>query len=252
MAEIKKTIKKTTTKTTAKPVVKVVVKKPVVVKENVSKVSLKVKVFDVAGKETGSIALPEAIFGVKPNKTLLAQAVRVYLANQRQGNASTKTRSEVAGSRKKVWKQKGTGRARHGSITGPIFVGGGITFGPRPHDFSLEMPRRMRKVALASALSQKLTDGNITVVDGDFSGKTKEISALLKTLGLSDKNGKAQKVLFVADKEGNNARRGVSNIEGSVVLTSESLNAYAVVIAKNVLLTKKSIEELLKTKEIKN
>ena len=84
MAEIKKTIKKTTTKTTAKPVVKVVVKKPVVVKENVAKVSLKVKVFDVAGKETGSIALPEAIFGVKPNKTLLAQAVRVYLANQRQ------------------------------------------------------------------------------------------------------------------------------------------------------------------------
>lgn len=256
MADIKKAITKKTTvkKVVAKPVAKAAVKtpakkvivKPEVKKESSLKVSLKVKVFDVAGKETGSMSLPEAIFGTKPNKTLLAQAVRVYLANQRQGNASTKTRSEVTGSRKKVWKQKGTGRARHGSITGPIFVGGGITFGPRPHDFSLEMPKRMRKVALFSALSQKLSEGKIMIVDGDFTGKTKQVAMFLKTLGLADKKGNGNKILIITNKDAKMTRQAASNIMGVNIETSESLNVYPVINSKNVLITKESIEELVK------
>lgn len=256
MADVKKTpvkkvaVKKVVAKPVSKPVVKTVVKKvvsaPKVAKESTAKVSLKVKVFDVAGKEAGSMSLPEEIFGTKPNKVLLAQAIRVYLANQRQGNASTKTRSEVAGSRKKVWKQKGTGRARHGSITGPIFVGGGITFGPRPHDFSLEMPKRMKKAALFSALSQKLIDGKIMIVDGDFSGKTKQVAMFLKTVGLTDKKGNGMKSLIITNKDAKMTRQAASNIMNVNIETSENLSVYPVMNSKNIVITKASIEELVK------
>lgn len=248
-ATVKKpAVKKAIEKAIAKPIVK----KEVVVKGDskkaVTKVSLTTKVFDLKGGEAGTVTLPAEVFGVKPNKTLIAQAVRVYLANQRQGNASTKTRSEVAGSRKKVWRQKGTGRARHGSITGPIFVGGGITFGPRPHDFSLEMPKRMKKAALHSALSEKLSEGKVTVLDGEFTGKTKQIAQALKSLGFADKKGKANKVLFIMGEEAN-VRKGAFNIGGLTVQTTSNLGIYPVVISKNIVITKSSIESFVSKKK---
>ena len=243
-ASVKKPVAK---KVTEKAVAKPIVKKEVVAKAD-SKVSLTTKVFDLKGAQAGTVTLPAEVFGVKPNKTLIAQAVRVYLANQRQGNASTKTRSEVTGSRKKVWRQKGTGRARHGSITGPIFVGGGITFGPRPHDFSLEMPKRMKKAALHSALSEKLSEGKVTILDGEFTGKTKQIAQALKSLGFADKKGKANKVLFIMGEEAN-VRKGAFNIGGLTVQTTSNLGIYPVVICKNIVITKSSIENFVSKKK---
>src|SRR3989338_5152877 len=124
------------------------------------------KVFDTKGALKKTIDLPKEIFGVQENNILLAQAVRVYLANQRQGTVSTKTRGEVAGSTRKIYRQKGTGRARHGSIRAPIFVHGGLVFGPKPRDYSMKFPKKMRKAALASALSSKVNDAQVKVVDG--------------------------------------------------------------------------------------
>src|SRR5258708_225116 len=115
-----------------------------------------VDVIGVDGKVSGKVSLPGEMFGEKVNKTLLAQAVRVYLANQRQGNASTKTRGEVDGSTAKIYRQKGTGRARHGSKRAPIFVKGGLVFGPKPRDFSLALPQKMKRKALFGALSAKV------------------------------------------------------------------------------------------------
>ena len=175
MAEVKAKTTKSAVKTT-----KVVAKKTAVKKEATVKVvnsqnaevkagSLKVTVVGIDGASKGSMTLPEAVFGAKPNKALIAQAVRVYLANQRQGNAATKTRGEVIGTTKKIYRQKGTGRARHGAAKAPIFVGGGVAHGPHPHDFSMEFPKKMKQKALISALSEKTQAGSIKVVEGTLS-----------------------------------------------------------------------------------
>src|SRR6185437_7247197 len=174
--ETKKVVKKTAVKKEAPKKVSKPSAKAAEVKETASKSAVKaevavsvsqkekskvapvsVDVVGIDGKVTGKIALPGEIFGEKLNKALLAQAVRVYLANQRQGNASTKTRGEVDGSTRKIYRQKGTGRARHGSVRAPIFVHGGIAHGPKPRDFSLTMPQKMKQKALFSALSTKLS-----------------------------------------------------------------------------------------------
>jgi large subunit ribosomal protein L4 len=118
------------------------VKNPRRVESKEANASVKVAIVDVSGASKGNMTLPAEIFGVIPNKALLAQAVRVYLANQRQGNASTQTRGEVVGSTRKIYRQKGTGRARHGAIKAPIFVGGGVAHGPHPHDFGLDFPKK--------------------------------------------------------------------------------------------------------------
>src|SRR6266404_5428662 len=123
--------------------------------------TVSVAVVGIDGKVSGKVSLPGEMFGEKVNKALLAQAVRVYLANQRQGNASTKTRGEVDGSTAKIYRQKGTGRARHGSKRAPIFVKGGIVFGPKPRDFSLSLPQKMKRKALFSALSAKVKDKEV-------------------------------------------------------------------------------------------
>ena len=134
-----------TAETKVAPAKKKEVKAEVSIVEKVSeKATVSVNVVGIDGKISGKIALPGEIFGEKVNKALLAQAVRVYLANQRQGNASTKTRGEVEGSTRKIYRQKGTGRARHGSVRAPIFVKGGIVFGPKPRDFSLDMPKKKK------------------------------------------------------------------------------------------------------------
>lgn len=207
-------------------------------------VSVKVAIVDVAGVAKGNMTLPVEIFGAKPNKSLVAQAVRVYLANQRQGNASTQTRGEVTGSTRKIYRQKGTGRARHGALKAPIFVGGGIAHGPHPHDFTLDFPKKMRKAALIAALSEKAQAGGIRVVEGEFSGKTKEVATLLKLMELGAK-GKAKKVLFVIDNS-DNALRAAHNVGGLTIERAATLSTYRVVISKNVVFLKNSVDELKK------
>ncbi len=207
-------------------------------------ISVKVAISGVDGVSKGNMTLPVEIFGTNPNKNLIAQAIRVYLANQRQGNASTKTRGEVTGSTRKIYRQKGTGRARHGANKAPIFVGGGVAMGPRPHDFSLKFPTKMKRAALISALSEKAQGGSIKVVDGEFSGKTKEVAKLMKTLELT-KKGKTNRVLLVVDKN-ENAARGAHNIGGLEIETASTLSTYGVVVNHNIVFLKNAVSELEK------
>lgn len=206
--------------------------------------AVKASVFDVAGVSKGNMNLPVEVFGAKPNKILVAQAVRVYLANQHQGTASTKNRGEVVGSTRKIYRQKGTGRARHGALKAPIFVGGGVAMGPKPHSFSLDFPAKMRKAALISALSEKAQAGMVKVVDGDFSGKTKEVAKLMKSIEMT-KKGKTDKVLLVIDKN-DNAKRGAHNLSGLEIETADTLSTYGVVVNKNVVFLKNAVEVLTK------
>ncbi|PIR79290.1 MAG: 50S ribosomal protein L4 [Candidatus Levybacteria bacterium CG10_big_fil_rev_8_21_14_0_10_36_30] len=258
MPTSKKIIKKTSTIKSlksvkkVKPVKKVVVKPkasvtkhPVKVKdvkaEKTEKLNLTVAVYDKSGTKTGTLKLPEEIFGVSDSPKLVAQAVRVYLANQRQGPANTKTRGEVAYSTKKIYRQKGTGRARHGARKAPIFVGGGITFGPRTRDFSLQMPQQMKRKALFCALSSKLLRQEIIVVDlSDLSGKTKEIALLLRALSLTNKKGKADRVLFVTDND-SMVKKATKNIGGLTMLPANALHAYGVLKSKRAVFVKEAI-----------
>ena len=221
------------------------VKKTIFKKEAAKNTSVKADVFDVAGISKGSINLPSGVFGVKPNKKLIAQAVRVYLANQRQGTSSTKTRGDVIGSTRKIYRQKGTGRARHGAIKAPIFVGGGIALGPHPRDLSLKFPQKMRKAALFSALSEKAKNGSIKIIDGDFSGKTKEVAKLLKTLKLTEKNGKTRRTLFVVGSDAS-GRRGARNVSGLDIETAATISTYGVVINRNIIFIKSAVDEIAK------
>ncbi len=257
-AVVKKTLeKKSVAKATVKAVkpakaeVKTVVKevsKSIAETKKTSAKDISVEVFGLEGEKVSSTSLPGEIFGAKVNPVLMAQAVRVYLANQREGTASTKTRGEVAGTTKKIYRQKGTGRARHGAAKAPIFVGGGISFGPKPHSFSLVMPKKMRRTALFSALSSKVQDKKLMVVDfSKASGKTKEVSNALKNMGLTQKNGNAKNVLLIADKTQEMVRRAGRNIEGVSVQIAGNLNTYEV-LQKNVLiLTKESIDSIKNT-----
>ncbi len=200
-------------------------------------------VFDLAGKETEVITLPKEIFGQDINQTLLSQAVRVWQANQRQGNAHTKTRGEVRGGGKKPWRQKGTGRARQGSIRSPLWVGGGITFGPRTRDFAMKLSSKMRQAALRSALSAKLDD---VVVVKDFNlkePKTKLAATAFKKLGLS---GKTLVILPEYSKEALLATRNMPSIN---LTTARDLSTYEVLAADKLVLAKDSLAKFGKTDE---
>ncbi len=261
MAEIKKTAtKKVAAKTIVKKptVKKVAVKpaKPAAVKKEAVKSDIAVKkpaterknlsvdVYGLDGKVLGKVSLSVEIFGEKINKQLLAQAVRVYLANKRQGNASTKTRGEVEGSTRKIYRQKGTGRARHGSVRAPIFVKGGIVFGPKPRDFSLDLPKKMRRKALFVALSAKLKDGELKIVSGfeAMAPKTKDFVAGLKKLDVTTKG----KMLVIAPDSFESAKRAVRNVQGVSLTAATRLNAYDVLKSKNILLSKEAISEMEK------
>lgn len=157
--------------------------------------TLSLNKFSKDGKEAGQVEVSTEVFGIEPNVHVLHQAVRRELANGRAGTACTKTRGEVRGGGKKPWKQKGTGRARAGSIRSPLWVGGGVTFGPKPRDYSFNLPRKVRVLAIRSSLSAAQSKFRV-VEDFSFmtSPKTKEVTQLLKNLGLAN-----QKVLILAD-----------------------------------------------------
>lgn len=200
--------------------------------------SIKADVYDTKGKVVETINLPAEIFGAKINPKLLAQAVRVYLANQRAGTASTKTRGEVKGSSRKIYRQKGTGRARHGSIRAPIFVHGGVAFGPKPRDYSLKLPKKMKKKALDSALSAKIKDRGIKIITGleKITPKTKKMVEILKNLNLNN-----QKLLIVLPKKEENIDRAARNIGGVDMTLANQLNTYDVLNATMLLFTKDAI-----------
>lgn len=201
---------------------------------------MKVNVYSEKGAKLQSkVELPKDIFGIKPNKTALRQYIRVYQINQRQGTVATKTRGEVRGGGKKPWPQKGTGRARHGSIRSPIWVGGGVAHGPHPRGFGLSIPKKVRDLALRSALSAKAAEGQVYVVS-QFSPKepkTALAAALLKKLSL-------EKPLVVTPKKDETVVRSFRNIPGTHVEEVTSINPYTVVRAKNILLLQESIDVL--------
>ncbi len=142
-------------------------------------VNLKTDVYNLKGDIVGKTTLPTEIFDVKINPQLISQAIRTYQVNNRLGTVSTKTRSEVAGSTRKIYRQKGTGRARHGSITAPIFIGGGVAHGPKPYDYSLKWPQKMKQAALFGVLTDKFQNGAVKIVRGleKIELKTKSMSA---------------------------------------------------------------------------
>ncbi|MBI2019573.1 50S ribosomal protein L4 [Candidatus Daviesbacteria bacterium] len=208
-------------------------------------VGLSVPLYSLAGRESGTLALPKEVFGQKVNKDLLSQAIRVYSANKKTFTASTKTRGEVEGSTAKIFRQKGTGRARHGAVRAPIFVGGGIVFGPKPRKVKLSMPQKMKKAALISALSSKAADKSVFGVSGieKASGKTKEVVKLIKQIGIKG-------ALVVTEKKLDNVARAGRNIPGVSVLSVSQLNVYEVLNHQSLLVSKEVLEVLGK-KEIK-
>lgn len=202
---------------------------------------LSIPVYSLAGRASGTLALPKEVFGAKVNEKLLAQALRVYMTNLKTFTASTKTRGEVRGSTAKIYRQKGTGRARHGAIRAPIFVGGGIVFGPKPRKVRLTLPKKMKKAALFSALSSKMADKSIVAVSGleKATGKTKQMVALMDKL-------KTKNALIVTGDKVDNVLRGVRNIPGVNVLTANLVNAYEILKHDMLMLTKDAVERLKK------
>jgi large subunit ribosomal protein L4 len=202
---------------------------------------METKLLNIQGKEQGTVVLPEAIFGKKPNPTFLHEVITAFLANQRAGSADVKTRGEVSGTGKKPWKQKGTGRARHGSMRSPIWTHGGVAFGPNPRSFRQDVPAAKRKLALAHALSAKFIDDSIIVID-NFEikePKTKEVAIALKTLGAG------RKPLIVAVKDGK-LNLAARNITGVNQMVPADLNAYAVLNSSKVIFTKEALETMSK------
>ncbi len=209
--------------------------------------SFAIDVFDTKGKVVETLQLPKEIFDSKVNTKLIAQAVRVYLANQRRGTVSTKTRGEVRGSTRKIYRQKGTGRARHGGIRAPIFVHGGLAFGPKPRDYSLKMPQKARRAALFSALTSKLKNQEVRVVSGleKLEPKTKDMVEVLTKLEL---NGKKKNILLiVSGVDRQNIARAARNIEGIVFTPANLLNTYDVLEHKMLLFMKEAIPVLQET-----
>lgn len=204
-----------------------------------------VKVRDLNNKETGSIELSDAVFGAEFNESLIHSAVRNYLANRRQGTAQTKTRGNVRGGGRKPWRQKGTGRARVASIRSPLWRGGGRVHGPIPKDWSYNMPKKMRRGAIRSALSERLREGNIIVVDEITldAVKTKGFIAILKSLGLED-GDKRTKTLFVDQLDNTNLIMSSRNVQRTKVVNSFGVNAYDVVYHEKIVMTKQAAEEL--------
>lgn len=208
---------------------------------------LKLDLFTITGEKSGKVQLPEEIFAAKVNQKLMAQAVRVYLANQRKSHAKTKNRGEVSLTTAKWYRQKHTGRARHGAKSAPIFVGGGIAHGRTGEEnFKLRMPKKMKKAALFSALTSKLTDKEVTVVKGleKIEPRTKRMAGVLEKLKL---NGKKLKVLIVMPKVLENLSRATRNIEKVNLAQANLLNTYEVLNSDKVILMKESIDKLKET-----
>ena len=205
-----------------------------------------VKVRNLKNKEVGDVELLDAVFGVELNEALVHAALVNFQANGRQGTSATKTRGNVSGSGRKLWKQKGTGRARIASLRSPLWKGGGNVHGPQPRDWSYQMPKKMRRGALRSALSERLREGNIIVIDEfSFAGaKTKDFLGAVATLQLSDDKRKKVKTLIVDSLDNANLILSSRNVEKTKVTNSFGLNIYDILYHEKLLISKSAIEEL--------
>ncbi len=199
-----------------------------------------VKVFDMAGKEVGEMALSEAVFGAEVNAAVLHTAVRAYLMNQRQGTQSALTRTEVSGGGKKPWKQKGTGRARQGSTRAPQWTHGGVVFAPKPREYRVTLNKKMKRVALKSALSDKVAGGNLVVIDtiATEEYKTKTMVNMLSAIG-ADK-----KVLVVLADNDKKVVASFANIPGVKTAGVNTLNVYDVLNANTFVVAKAAAEKI--------
>ena len=227
------------------------------------------KVMDMTGKEVGEITLSDVIFGATVNTAVLHAAVRAYLMNQRQGTQSTLTRTEVSGGGKKLWRQKGTGRARQGSTRAPQWTHGGVALGPKPRDYRVDLNKKTKRVALFSALSSKVAAGELIVVDEikleQF--KTAEMVKMFKALGCQKEVTKTYKVTTMNDGEAVREKktrvavvpqsalvvlpgvdrfvvRSCANIPGVTTTLYSTINVYEVLKAEKVIMTKAAIEKL--------
>ncbi|HEX8965958.1 MAG TPA: 50S ribosomal protein L4 [Patescibacteria group bacterium] len=243
MAETKKTTVKKTTAKAVKPAVKKVVKESPKMEKKEG--TLTISVLDAQGKETGTIKLPEVVFGAKVNTTLIAQAVRVYLINQRQGTVSTLTRGEVDGSTRKIYRQKGTGRARHGGVRAPIFVKGGVGHGPKPVDYKASLSQNMRKAALFAALSSKVKNSEIKVVTGIEGMKKTNVFA--KAFAAWGVNAKNRNVLFVLPAHNEELFKATRNLTGVCITPANMLNTYEVLKHKTIVFVKDAVDAVEKT-----
>lgn len=203
----------------------------------------KVALHNVEGKQVGEIELNDAVFGVTPNPHLMHQAVVAYLANQRQGTHDTKTRAEVAGGGRKPWRQKGTGQARQGSRRAPHWRKGGVAFGPHPRKYRIELPKKARRAALRQALSSKLRDGELVVLEALAVERpqTKVVAGLLQAFA-------ADKALIVTANGDGIVYKSARNIPGTAALGARDLNTYQVLKAAKVFLTQDAVavvEEVL-------
>ena len=196
------------------------------------------EIYNQEKNKVSEIDLDDTIFGAKVDKHLFHEVVRMQLAKRRGGNACTKARSEVSGGGRKPWKQKGTGRARSGSIRSPLWVGGGVVFGPKPRDYSYTLPKKVRRAALRSALSLKSKEGKLLIVDNLNLEeiKTKSFVNLLKRLEVGD--------TLIVDHDNFNLERSAKNIPGVKVLRPEGLNVYDILRYEYLLVTKQGVEEI--------
>ena len=197
-------------------------------------------VLKVDGSKSGSIELNDSVFGIEPNQHVLFEAVNLQRASLRQGTHAVKNRSAVRGGGRKPWKQKGTGRARQGTIRAPQWRGGGIVFGPTPRSYSYKMPKKMRRLALRSALSAKANDNELAVLEAfNFDApKTKELKNVMSNLELS------KKVLFIVDALDNNVELSARNIPSVKVIDAQSLNVLDILDANKVVITKAAVDKV--------
>ena len=199
-----------------------------------------VTVFDMTGKSVGEMTLSDAIFGIEPNTSAMHAAVVNYLANQRQGTQSTLTRSEVSGGGRKPWKQKGTGRARQGSTRAPQWTHGGIALGPKPRDYSYELPKKVKRLALKSAFSAKVAGNDMIVVDNIAvdSFKTKTVVEMLSNLG-ADK-----KALIVMPEVDTKLIKSAANIPGVKTALVNTINVYDILNCDKFIVAKSALEKI--------
>ncbi|MDQ3752630.1 MAG: 50S ribosomal protein L4 [Actinomycetota bacterium] len=203
---------------------------------------------DGAGANLGDLELPDELFGGPVNTDVMHQVATAQLAAARSGTASTKTRSEVRGGGQKPWRQKGTGRARHGSIRSPIWVGGGVVFGPKPRDYTLRVPKKMRRAALLSALASKASEGRVAVLENFTETKTRAAAALLRQAEIS---GRILLVLDPNDDVSATVDRAFRNLRGSAFSLYGSLSTYDVLVADAVIFTRSALDAFASSAPVK-
>lgn len=200
----------------------------------------KVTLYDMSGAQIGELELNDAVFGIEPNEAVMADFVKMQLANKRIGTSSTKTRAQVRGGGRKPWRQKGTGRARVGSTRNPVWIGGGVAFGPKPRDYSYRLPKKVRRLAMKSALSTKVKENSIIVVDklSFDEPKTKRMLEILEALNINNK------ALVVTADGDVNVTKSARNIPGVKPIRADFVNVYDLLKYDTLLITEDAVRRV--------